>query len=112
MFEVKDAGGEVWRSVGTGGWGCDILDWPGNLCVNFDGWCYVAHPLRETTLFNDHSPGPVSEQWVSGGGDKTIDLPVKIRAVTVGMNRQKLDITDFKPAVPVILLKNVCGLDE
>ena len=111
-FEIEDAEGEVFKSLSTSGWGCDVLDWPGNLCVNFDGWTIVSHPLRPTRLFNDHSPGPVSEQWVSGGGDKTIDLPVKIRAVTVGMNRQKLDITDFKPAVPVILLKNVCGLDE
>ncbi len=112
-FEIEDAEGEVFRSISTGGYGCDILDWPGNLCVNFEGWNMVAHPLRITSLFNDHSPGPVSDQWVSDGrGNKRIDLPVKVRAITVGMNRQKLDLLDFKPASTSIMLKDICGLEE
>ena len=106
LFEIEDAEGEVWRSVGTGGWGCDVLDWPGNAAVNFDGWNFVALPLRDTPLFHDHSPGPVLEQWVSGGGNKTIDMPIKVRALIVEMNRQPLDLVDFKAAVPVIRLKD------
>ena len=106
LFEIEDAEGEVWRSVGTGGWGCDILDWPGNAAVNFDGWNFVSLPFRDTPLFNDHSPGPVLEQWVSGGGSKTIDMPIKVRALIVEMNRQPLDLVDFKAAVPVIRLKD------
>lgn len=111
-FTIEDAEGEVFKSYTTSGWGCDILDWPGNLCVNFDGWCYVAHPLRDSTLFNDHSPGPVEEQWVSSGGDKVIDLPVKLKAVTVGMNRHKLDLLDFKASAPAIRLKDAGGAAE
>ena len=88
------------------------MDWPGNLSVNFDGWNYVAQPLFKTELFNDHSPGPVSEQWVSEGGDKKIDLPIKVRAITVGMNRTKLDLLDFKPAAPSIRLKDVGGIEK
>ncbi len=107
LFEIEDAEGEVWRSVGTGGWGCDVLDWPGNAAVNFDGWNFVALPLRDTPLFNDHSPGPVLEQWVSGGGSKTIDLPIKVRALIVEMNRLPLDLVDFKEARPVLCLKDV-----
>ena len=38
------------------------------------------------------------------GGDKKIDLPVKIRAITVGMNRTKLDLLDFKESAPSILI--------
>jgi hypothetical protein len=112
MFEIEDAKGEVWKSLGTGGWGCDILDCPCNLAVNFDGWNFVALPLRDTKLFNDHSPGPVLEQWVSDGGDKKIDYPVKIRALTVEMNRTPLDLIDFKKAAPTIRLKNVSGIYE
>ncbi len=112
MFEIEDAGGEVWRSVGTGGWGCDILDWPGNIAVNFDGWNFVAMPLRETTLFHDHSPGPVLEQWVSGGGDKRIDYPVKVTALIVEMHRTPLELTEFKPVPPAIRLRDISGIDE
>jgi hypothetical protein len=110
LFEIEDANGEVWRSIGTGGWGCDILDWPGNLATNFDGWNFVALPLRDTKLFNDHSPGPVSEQWVSSGGDKKIDYPLKLRALTIEMNRTPLDLTDFKTAAPTIRIKDVSGI--
>ncbi len=112
MFEIEDADGEVWRSLGTTGWGCDVLDWPGNIAVNFDGWNFVALPLRDTKLFNDHSPGPVSEQWVSSGGDKKIAYPIKVRALIVEMHRTPLDLADFKPATPVIRLKDVSGVYE
>ena len=112
-FEIEDANGEVFKNLSTGKtWGCDILDWPGNLSINFDGWCFIGTALRDTKLFNDHSPGPVSEQWVSCGGDKKIDLPIKIRAVSVGIYRHKLDLLDFKASDPAILLREICGIEE
>lgn len=112
MFEIEDAKGEIWRSIGTGGWGCDVLDWPGHLSVNFDGWNFVALPLRDSTLFRDHSPGTVLEQWVSSGGDKKMEYPIKIRALMVEMNRKPLDLIDFKTVDPVIRLKDVSGIYE
>lgn len=60
----------------------------------------------------DRSPGLVAEQWVSEGGDKQMKFPVKLRAITVGMNREKLDLMDFKPATNVIRLKNAGGTEE
>ena len=112
-FEIEDAQGEVFKNLTTGrSWGCDIMDWPGNLAVDFDGWSFVHTALSQTSLMNDHSPGPVSEQWVSEGGDKKIDLPVKIRAITVGMNRMKLDLLDFKESAPSILIGCVGGVEE
>jgi hypothetical protein len=112
LYEIRDAGGEVWRSLGTSGWGCDILDWPGNAAVNFDGWNFVAMPLRASSLFHDHSPGPVLEQWVSEGGDKRIDYPIAVTALIVEMNRTALDLVDFKPVVPSIRLKDISGIAE
>ena len=107
-FEIEDAQGEVFKNLSTGSWWCcDINDWPGNLCVNFDGWAYVYTPLRDTTLISERSPGPVVEQWSSEGGDKVIDFPIKLRAVSVGMNRAKLDLVDFKPAANVLRFKDV-----
>ena len=112
-FEIEDANGEVFKNLTTGpSWGCDIMDWPGNLAVNFDGWSYVYTSLFPNSLQNDHSPGPVSEQWVSEGGDKKIDLPIKVRAITVGMNRTKLDLLDFKPSAPAIRLRDVGGTED
>lgn len=112
MFEIEDAQGEVWRSIGTGGWGCDVLDWPGNISINFDGWNFVALPLRDTKLFNDHSPGPVSEQWVSDGGNKKIDLPIKVTALIIEMNRKALDLIGFTEAKPTIRLRDISGVHE
>ncbi|MBQ7722106.1 MAG: hypothetical protein IJT64_04280 [Kiritimatiellae bacterium] len=107
-FEIEDAQGEVFKNLSSGSWWCcDIMDWPGNLCVNFDGWAYVYCPLRDTTLISERSPGPVVEQWSSEGGDKVIDFPIKLRAVSVGMNRSKLDLVDFKPASNVLRFKDV-----
>lgn len=106
LFEIEDAEGEVWKTLSTSGWGCDILDWPGNLSVNFDGWNFVAHPLRDTDLFNDHSPGPVSEQWVSEGGNKKIDMPIKLRGIGIEVNRNKLDLLDFKKSEPSVRVKD------
>ena len=112
-FEIEDAQGEVFKNQSTGSsWGCDIMDWPGNLAVSFDGWGYVYQPLRRNTLVPTRNPGPVSDQWVSEGGDKKIDLPVKIRAITVGMNRTKFDLLDFKPSSPAIRIRDVGGITE
>jgi hypothetical protein len=107
-FEIEDARGEVFKNLSTGrSWACDIMDWPGNLCVNFDGWGVVYQTLAKTSLVNDHSPGPYSDQWVSEGGDKVIQFPIKVRAITVGVNRQKLDLLDFKKSAPAIRISAV-----
>ncbi len=112
-FTIEDAKGELFYNQTTGSsWGCDVQDWSGELAVNFDGWCFVGTHLRPNKLFTTNSPGPVSDQWVSGGGDRKIDYPVKVRAVTVGMNRMKLNLLDWTPADPVILLKDITGICE
>ena len=88
------------------------MDWPGNLAVNFDGWdlCYTA--LRDNTIMNDRSPGPVSDQWVSTGGDKKIKYPIKVRAVTVGMNRWASNLFGFEPLKnPTIVLGDIVGAE-
>ncbi len=110
-FEIEDANGEVFKNLTTGrDWCCDIMDWPGNLAVSFDGWNFVYTTIVPTNLVRTHSPGGYSEQWVSEGGNKKIEFPVKVRAITVGMNRQKLNLLDFEPSAPAIRLKDVGGV--
>lgn len=87
-FEIEDADGEVFKNLSTGrDWACDVMDWPGNLAVGFDGWSFVYQTLRPTDLIPTHSPGPYKEQWVSCGGDKKIRFPIKVCAITVGSLR-------------------------
>ncbi len=113
-FEITDANGEVFKNLSTGpSWACDIMDWPGNLAVDFDGWNFVYTTLKETKLIPTHSPGPYNDQWVSEGGDKIIQYPVKVSAITVGMNRYPTSIFKFadKPGNPAIRLKDVGGIE-
>jgi hypothetical protein len=87
-FEIEDADGEIFKNLSTGrDWFCDIMDWPGNLAVGFDGWSFVYQTLGPTKLIPTHSPGPYKDQWVSCGGDKKIKFPIKVRAITVGSLR-------------------------
>lgn len=112
-FEIEDAKGEVFKNISTGRWWmCDIMDWPGNLAVNFDGWSYCYCSLTDNTLITERSPGTVAEQWVSEGGDKRIDFPVKLRAISVGVNRTKLDLIDFKPATNVLRFRDMGGSED
>ena len=112
-FEIEDADGEVFSGFSTGkSWGCDVFDWPGYLAVNFDGWSDVYQYTDENTANLAVSPGPRDEQWLSGGGNKKIDFPVKLRAIHVTMNRYKANILGFEPTVPSIRLKKVWALDK
>ena len=111
-FEIEDARGEIFKNLSPFGWGCDVMDWQGNLSLNFDGWNMVSHHLVPSKIFLEKSPGAVSEQWASEGGDKKIDFPIKVRAVTVGINRHKLNLKDFEVSDPVIRIKNIVGLEE
>ena len=114
-FEIEDAKGEVFKNLSTGSsWACDIMDWPGNLAVNYDGWSFVYQTLgRPTDLIPTHSPGPVMEQWVSCGGDKRIDFPIKVRAITVGEYRYLFTPFGFDKSHQIespIALKNLSGV--
>ena len=89
----------------------DTLDWQGLLCVNFDGWAFVNCRF-EGGLKYDAKTGLTNspwnrEKWGGKGSNGKIDFPITLRAVTVGMNRMKLDLLDFKPTVPVIRLGEV-----
>lgn len=113
-FEIEDADGEVFKNLSTGrDWVCDIMDWPGNLAVGFDGWSFVYQTLRPTDLIPTHSPGPYKDQWVSCGGDKKIRFPIKVRAITVGSLRHLFTPLGFdlsKPIEAPLRLKDLGGV--
>lgn len=114
-FEITDAKGEVFKNRTTGpGWGCDVMDWPGNLAVNFDGWGYVYTALRKTDLIPTHSPGYVIDQWMSCGGDKVIDYPVSVSAITIGINRYQTSLFEFlkNPGPARVRIKDLGGVSR
>ncbi|MCQ2389667.1 MAG: hypothetical protein MJ138_08135, partial [Kiritimatiellae bacterium] len=107
-FEIEDADGEIFRNYcNADSWGCDILDWPGRLAVAFDGWSWACQSLRKNSLLPDHSPATYEEQWISAGGDKKIKYPIKVRALTIGMNREKTTLGGFETASPSIQVKSI-----
>ncbi len=104
-FEIEDAEGGIFVNYShPKNW--DTLDWQGLLCVNFDGWSFVSVRLDDKGLQYSDKYGLSNSPWQkeAGKGTRKIDFPVKLRAVTVGINREKLDLTDFKPSVPAIRL--------
>ena len=104
-FELEDAeGGTFVNYAHPKNW--DTLDWQGLLCVNFDGWCFVSVRLDHDGIKYSDATGLSNSPWAkeAGKGSKAIDFPVKLKAVTVGINREKLDLLDFKPTVPSIRL--------
>ena len=107
-FEIEDAAGEVFKGLSTGkSWGCDIYDWPGYTALSFDGWGDVYQYTDANDLDLVTSPGPADEQWCSmTGGNKKIDWPVRLRAVTIGMNRYTPTLLGFTETQnPAIRLK-------
>ncbi len=109
LYEIEDAEGEIWRSV-VSARDYDNLDWPGHAAVNVDGWNFVAMPFTRSSLFSAYGAGSTARQWVSSGGNRKIDFPIQLRGLIVEMNRQPLDLLDFKTAIPVIRLKDVGGI--
>ncbi|MCX7704664.1 MAG: hypothetical protein N2115_00185 [bacterium] len=112
MWEIEDAEGKTLLSCGTDGWGCDILDWPGTISINFDGWCFLQFPITKDSplQFDRTVPGGVSGQWKMTGktGNKQIVYPIKIKGIAVEMTRKTLDITEFVPVKNLsIRLKNL-----
>ena len=89
----------------------DTLDWQGLLCVNFDGWSFVNCRF-EGGLKHDPKTGLSNspwnrEKWGGKGSNGKIDFPIRLKALTVGMNRMKLGLVDFKPTVPSVRLGSV-----
>jgi len=106
MWEFEDAEGERWLSCGTDGWGCDILDWPGEISVNFDGWCFLRFPVTKLSPARIINPGGLAAQWVSRG-NKKVDYPIRLTGLAVEMTRKALDLTELVPVTPVLRLKDL-----
>ncbi|MDD5704841.1 MAG: hypothetical protein PHR35_02880 [Kiritimatiellae bacterium] len=111
MWEFEDAKGETWLSSGRGGWGCDMLDWPGRISINFDGWNFLKLNLPTPIPADVKPTGWMHSQWFNTGGDLRVDFPIKLKGFAVEMN----DLTPYlDEMVPVkdlsIRLKDVSAI--
>ena len=105
MWEFVDAKGERWLSCGRGGWGCDMLDWPGKISVNFDGWNFLKFDLPVLRGIDEYpypynSPDPRQQmwpQWANTGGDGNIDYPIKLSGIVVEQRRKTVYLTEMVP---------------
>jgi hypothetical protein len=103
MWSFTDAEGKSWLSCGRGGWGCDMLDWPGDISINFDGWCFLRFPVPQ-------DPGDPDGQWLAKPWNHgTVAYPIKLTGLAVEMTRKSLDLTEMAPATPVVRLKDLCA---
>jgi len=108
MWEFEDAEGETWLSCGTGGYWCEIYDWPRQASINFDGWNFVQFPIVQESPVRLPNAGEVSQQWrTSGGGNSRMDYPIRLTGLAVSMTRQALNLTRMTPVKTVIRLKDL-----
>ena len=109
MWEFQDAEGKSWLSCGVGGdeWGCDVLDWAGEISINFDGWCFLSFPISVDSPAKIISPGDVDAQWVVSGQNKKVAYPIKLTGLAVEMTRKGLNLTELEPVSPAIRFKDL-----
>lgn len=108
FWEIEDAEGERWFSAGSGGYGCDVYDWPELAGLNFDGWHFLQFPITSLSPVKVESPGQNGFQWQhNGAGNHRIDYPIKATAVAVSMSRKALNLLEMEPVSPVIRLKDL-----
>ena len=105
FWEIEDAEGERWLSAGTGGYGCDVYDWPERAGINFDGWNFLQFPITSKSPVKISCPGQDGWQWQHNGtGNRRIDYPIKVTGVAVSMPRQTLNLLEMAPVETTIRL--------
>jgi hypothetical protein len=108
FWEIEDAEGEKWLSAGTGGYGCDVYDWPELAGINFDGWHVLQFPITAKSPIQVQSPGQNGFQWQhNGAGNRKIDYPIKATGFAVSMPRQTLNLLQMEDVHTVVRFRNL-----
>lgn len=136
IFELRDAKGQTWTSIGAsqrGELSPWLLDWMpkealentkqstqadwntddvfGLSRINFDGWRYVGFPLPGNYP-GERYPWPASSQWKSDG-DGVVHYPLTVKAVIIELPEKTLHLKTFAPAPrPDIYLKRLVAAQD
>lgn len=121
IYELEDAKGQKWTSIGASRkgeiseWMLDWLpaefaqskneaatqaDWNTNdvfgaSAINFDGWNYVRFPLPGNYP-GEQNPWPANSQW-RFDGDGIVHYPLKLTRLIFELPENVLQLTEFRP---------------
>ncbi len=113
IFELRDAAGERWISLGaeadaaehsTSDWNTD--DPYGLSSINFDGWRYVGFPLPGNYPGELH-PRPANSNW-RWDKDGVVQYPLQLVGVAIALPTKVLHVARWSPVSrPEIYLQDV-----
>ncbi|MEA3402506.1 MAG: hypothetical protein U9R79_14810, partial [Armatimonadota bacterium] len=91
FWELQDAEGESFYSIGApcGGW--SIGDWQCDTFINFDGWNYLSVELPFE--YESGFYAPPAHNWTHTGGDGRVDYPIRFTRLVVEMRDRVLHLT-------------------
>jgi hypothetical protein len=81
FFELEDAEGEKFYSIGAEDGGWSLNDWEGETALNFDGWDYLSVKLPQK--YSSGFYQPQQNNWRSSGGDGVVQYPVRVSKLVV-----------------------------
>lgn len=118
-FEVTDAKGHAYAN-------CRIshewnpFDWAGTQCVDFDGWALVTSNFYNGRFHYDERFGLIGnatdwpwrdlKDW-AWATPKTFHYPLRLTAVSVEYNPEKISLNEFQKTAPELLLGDVVGIE-
>lgn len=91
FWELQDAEGESFYSIGApcGGW--SVGDWQCDTFINFDGWNYLSVELPFE--YESGFYAPPAHNWTHTGGDGRVDYPIRFTRLVVEMRDRVLHLT-------------------
>lgn len=94
LYEVVDAKGEVFQSIGTkDDWNCDdVHSWS---YFNFDGWRYMEFPLPANSPGDDYREK--DSVWWNHSAEGIVDLPLKLNKVIVEIQTHQIYVDEMLP---------------
>jgi hypothetical protein len=94
VYEVVDAKGETFQSIGTlDAWNCDDThSWS---YFNFDGWRYMEFPLPSNSPGDDYREK--DSVWWNHSAEGVVDLPLKLSKIIVEMPTHLVYIDQMLP---------------
>ena len=95
LWEVEDAEGERFFSIGASEGGWSVGDWEAATFINFDGWNYLSvdPPFRHASGFY----GPPQRNWLISGGNGIVDYPIRFTRLVVELRDTVLRLTEPVP---------------
>jgi hypothetical protein len=92
FWELEDAKGEKFTSIGApcGGW--SVGDWKCKTFINFDGWNYLS--VKLPFKYESGFYGPPQHNWTHTGGDGVVDYPIRFTRLVVELRDRVVHLAE------------------